>query len=109
MNEGRHLALAKRNYQEEIIRLINYPDFMLYDHFNTTFWAKINQIGLERIEKMADEIRVLSQKLEDDCVRGSRSLKEMQKIYFNFIKPIVILHRNRIICIPLWDENSTQK
>ena len=46
MNEGKHLNLEKRNYHEELIRLINYPDFMLYDYFNSTFWQKINSIGI---------------------------------------------------------------
>jgi galactosylceramide sulfotransferase len=46
MNEGKHLNLEKRNYHEELIRLINYPDFMLYDYFNSTFWKKVNSIGI---------------------------------------------------------------
>ena len=45
MNEGKHFEVDKQAYHEELIRLINYPDFMLYEHFNTTFWNRVNEMG----------------------------------------------------------------
>lgn len=75
MNEGHHFDVDKQPYHQELIRLINYPDFMLYEHFNTTFWNKINQVGLDRVKEMADQITVKSKELEDKCVRGYRMVK----------------------------------
>ena len=79
MNEGKHFEVDKQSYHEELIRLINYPDFMLYEHFNTTFWNKVNEAGRSRVEKMAKEIATLSQELERDCVESYRVLQGWNK------------------------------
>ena len=55
--------------------MINYPDFMLYDHFNATFWARIEKIGLEKVQAMADEIKDFSKDLEDECIDGYREVE----------------------------------
>ena len=75
MNGGHHPDVTKRNYEEELIRLINYPDFMLYDHFNNTFWRKIEQVGLERVESMVEQIKNYSKNLEEKCVAGYGEMK----------------------------------
>ena len=67
-NAGHNPSVTTKAYHEELIRTINYPDFMLYEHFNATFWRKIEAVGVDRIEKLASEIRELSRKLETDCV-----------------------------------------
>lgn len=40
VNVARQTHAELKEYHEEIVRLINYPEFMLYDYFNTTFWEK---------------------------------------------------------------------
>ena len=55
--------------------MINYPDFMLYDHFNATFWARIEKIGLEKVQAMADKIKQFSKDLEDECIGGYREVE----------------------------------
>ena len=37
--------------------MINYPDYMLYNHFNETFWRKIEHVGFEKVKLMASEIK----------------------------------------------------
>ena len=48
--------------------MINYPDYMLYNHFNETFWRKIEHVGFEKVKLMASEIKKLSKQLETECV-----------------------------------------
>lgn len=35
---------------------------MLYEHFNNTFWEKVETIGVEKVESIAEEIRQYSGK-----------------------------------------------
>ena len=60
MNAGMKAKVKKKNYHEELIRVINYPDFMLYEHFNATFWKRIHAVGLVRVQNMANEIQEYS-------------------------------------------------
>ena len=48
---------------------------MLYEYFNTTFWEKIEEVGLERIQAMVEKIQKLSADLKETCVRGSGTRK----------------------------------
>merc|ERR1719277_660450 len=50
-NEGKKINLSKEAYTEELIKVFNYPDYMLYEHFNSTLWKKINEIGIEKVEQ----------------------------------------------------------
>ena len=45
--------------------VINYSDFMVYDHFNAIFWARVERVGLETVQKMAEKICVFSKELAD--------------------------------------------
>ena len=67
-NVAKHVVVEKKMYYEELIGVINYPDYMLYDHFNQTFWRKIDHVGLEKVKIMAGEIKKLSKQLETECV-----------------------------------------
>merc|ERR1712168_225916 len=75
LNEGRHLKIAKKNYHTELIRVINYPDFMLYDHFNSTFWNRVNAVGLNNVQEMAEKIRLHSKELADECIYDYREVE----------------------------------
>ena len=50
-NEGKKVELPKKVNTEELIKIFNYPDYMLYEYFNATLWAKINEIGLEKVKQ----------------------------------------------------------
>ena len=74
-NVGKRVKVAKKMYYEELIHVINYPDYMLYDHFNQTLWRKIDQIGLDKVHAMSVEIGRLSKQLENECVNGYVPIK----------------------------------
>ena len=48
---------------------------MLYDHFNATFWARIERTGLEKVQEMAEKIKQFSKDLEDECIDGYREVE----------------------------------
>ena len=96
LNEGRHFDIVKKNYHTELIRVINYPDFMLYDHFNATFWARVERVGLENVQEMAEKIRIYSKELADECIDDYRSVKSWNG---KMIKGMDSLHRKNIILI----------
>ena len=75
MNEGHHIPVRSKAYHEELIRTINYPDFMLYEHFNRTFWERIEEVGIERVTELASQITELSMQLETDCVSKYHEIK----------------------------------
>ena len=78
---------------DDLIRQVNFPDYLLYEHFNATFWRKVKQVGIQRVDAIAKEIRQLSQQLEDMCVNGYRQIKlwngdlAKEGILRNFSKP----------------------
>ena len=76
MNGGREHQKQGKAYYEEQVRVINYPDFMLYEHFNRTFWAKVHQIGLDNVQQRADMIKFKSEELAHNCTDGFRSFRE---------------------------------
>ena len=48
---------------------------MLYDHFNATFWARVEKVGLPVVQAMADKIKEYSKELEDNCIEGYRQVE----------------------------------
>lgn len=48
---------------------------MLYDHFNATFWARIEKTGIEKVQAMAEKIKQFSKDLEDECIDGYREVE----------------------------------
>ena len=39
-----------------MLEKVNEPDYLLYKHFNESFWEKINEIGIEKIKSKAQII-----------------------------------------------------
>ena len=71
-------------------RVINYPDFMLYEHFNATFWSRIERIGFKNVQEMVQKIRIYSKKLADECVQDYR---EVENWNGKMIKGPEFIHR----------------
>ena len=86
MNGGREHKKQGKAYYEEQVRVINYPDFMLYEHFNRTFWAKVHQIGLDVVQQRANMIKSKSEELVQNCTDGFRSFRKALKILRNLYK-----------------------
>ena len=72
-NSAKTIRVEKKNYNRELIEVLNYPDFMLYQHFNRTFWRKIEEVGFDTVQKMSAEIERLSEDLENECVVWAKS------------------------------------
>lgn len=79
VNEGKKVKIEKPHYIDDLIRVWNYPDYMLYEHFNTTLWRKIDHVGLEKVESTVQKIKKLSEEIEKECVDGYRSIKLTNK------------------------------
>ncbi|XP_056259609.1 galactosylceramide sulfotransferase [Seriola aureovittata] len=57
----------------------NGADWRLYQHFNATFWAKIERYGRERMKKEVNELRRRNAEMKAICIEGGNAV-EAQKI-----------------------------
>ena len=57
---------------------MNEPDYLLYKHFNESFWQKINEIGIEKIESKAQliENHYLNATIDFDSNMGSNCYRD---------------------------------
>ena len=55
----------------------NRADFMLYQHFNSTLWNKIEEIGHSKVESEVKELQELVSNLTDKCVAGYFENKDL--------------------------------
>uniref|UniRef100_A0A3B4V5L3 Galactose-3-O-sulfotransferase 1 n=1 Tax=Seriola dumerili TaxID=41447 RepID=A0A3B4V5L3_SERDU len=64
----------------------NGADWRLYQHFNATFWAKIERYGRERMKKEVNELRRRNAEMKAICIEGGNAV-EAQKIQNNRFLP----------------------
>nr|XP_020474288.1 galactosylceramide sulfotransferase-like [Monopterus albus] len=57
----------------------NGADWKLYQHFNATFWARIEAYGRERMEQEVNKLRRRNAEMKSICIEG-RDAVEAQKI-----------------------------
>lgn len=50
------------------LRKWNAGDVMLYDHFNETFWKKVEAYGVEKMRREVDLLRARNEELRDKCI-----------------------------------------
>lgn len=55
----------------------NRADFMLYQHFNSTLWNKIEEIGISKVQSEVKELQELVSNLTDKCVAGYFENKDL--------------------------------
>ena len=48
----------------------NNADFQLYDHFNKTFWRRVDAFGRERMEAELESFRAEQKKAEELCIES---------------------------------------
>ena len=48
---------------------------MLYEHFNETFWSKVEKVGLKKLEKIVVEIQEYSKMYQEKCVERYQKKK----------------------------------
>lgn len=57
----------------------NGADWKLYQHFNATFWAKVEAYGRGRMKQEVEELRGKNAEMKDICIEGGRAV-EAQRI-----------------------------
>ncbi|XP_069755602.1 galactosylceramide sulfotransferase-like [Narcine bancroftii] len=60
---------------EELALLWNHLDYLLYRHFNHTFWAKVETFGRLRMAQELARLRWANAKLVEACVEGGRAVR----------------------------------
>lgn len=48
----------------------NNADFQLYDHFNKTFWRRVDAFGRERMDAELESFRAEQKKAEELCIES---------------------------------------
>ncbi|XP_040208014.1 galactosylceramide sulfotransferase isoform X2 [Rana temporaria] len=48
----------------------NAIDILIYQHFNATFWKKVEKYGMERMKKDVIELRTKNEELKQECIAG---------------------------------------
>ncbi|XP_019938093.2 galactosylceramide sulfotransferase [Paralichthys olivaceus] len=64
----------------------NGADWRLYHYFNTTFWARVESFGRERMKQEVDELRRRNAEMEAICIEGGNPV-EAQKIQDSHFLP----------------------
>lgn len=64
----------------------NWADWELYQHFNTTFWARVEAYGRERMEQDVKELRRRNTEMKDICIQGKDAV-EAQNIQNSRFRP----------------------
>ncbi|XP_015240593.1 PREDICTED: galactosylceramide sulfotransferase-like [Cyprinodon variegatus] len=64
----------------------NWADWKLYEHFNATFWQKVEAYGRERMEQDVKELRRRNAEMRAICVDGGDAV-EAQKIKDTCFRP----------------------
>ncbi|CAH1799096.1 unnamed protein product [Owenia fusiformis] len=54
----------------------NHGDFLLYEHFNKTFWKKVHDYGYERLQREVEELTRHNDDLYEFCVATEGSSKD---------------------------------
>ncbi|KAJ6654245.1 hypothetical protein lerEdw1_007342 [Lerista edwardsae] len=69
------------------VRAWNALDARLYDHFNATFWRKLDQAGPECVEREVQALRRACERLERRCFGGRPQLRPATQIKNKELRP----------------------
>lgn len=48
----------------------NKADAAVYDYFNRTFWIKVEEYGVDRMQRDLKQLEDMNHKLQDRCIEG---------------------------------------
>ena len=71
-------------------------DAILYQHFNATFWQKVENFGFERMNKEVQLLRDHIKKLHDKCVDRKIPSQSLEMEFRDWIPPGIQLEAYRI-------------
>lgn len=60
------------NDTKEKIRKWSHGDWLLYDHFNRSFWVKVEDYGFSSFKKDLQHFRTLNREVYDECVNPNK-------------------------------------
>nr|XP_056709876.1 galactose-3-O-sulfotransferase 3 [Euleptes europaea] len=69
------------------IRAWNALDARLYDHFNATFWRKLNEVGRDCVQKEVHALHRACERLAHRCFRGQPQLRPAMQIKNKELRP----------------------
>ena len=80
---------AKSVSESKTVKKWNHADTLLYQHFNKTFWKKVENYGLERMERDKIELSKVIEFTISDCYNGTTHDEEIGKAqgYGKIFKP----------------------
>ncbi|KAK5616782.1 hypothetical protein CRENBAI_020469 [Crenichthys baileyi] len=64
----------------------NWADWKLYEHFNVTFWERVEAYGRQRMEQEVNELRRRNAEMSANCIEGGNAV-EAQKIKDTHFQP----------------------
>ncbi|XP_068096645.1 galactosylceramide sulfotransferase [Hyperolius riggenbachi] len=64
----------------------NALDSLIYQHFNATFWKKVEKYGVERMKKDIMELRTRNEELKQECIAGGGPV-DANKIQESGLRP----------------------
>ena len=50
------------------IKAWNKADVKLYDHFNKTFWKRVEAFGMDKMNQELEQFRIEAKKAEEECI-----------------------------------------
>jgi hypothetical protein len=69
------------------IKQWNNADFKLYDHFNKTFWRRVDAFGREKMEQELESFRAEQKKAEEECIESYQPFKKKPWILGAKLRP----------------------
>ena len=75
------------NAQKDVFRKFFAQDYAIYDHFNRTFWRKVEMFGLEKMQVEKEKIQSIYKKCNLDTDYCKFTIKPQQKNKTTFIYP----------------------
>ncbi|XP_077184926.1 galactose-3-O-sulfotransferase 3 isoform X2 [Paroedura picta] len=69
------------------IRAWNALDAHLYDHFNATFWRKLNDVGRDCVQKEVHALHQACERLAHHCFRGQPQMRPAMQIKNKELRP----------------------
>jgi len=58
------------------IKAWNKADVKLYDHFNKTFWKRVEAFGMDKMNQELEQFRIEAKKAEEECIDSYQPFKK---------------------------------
>lgn len=109
MNSRNHSSVERLTTEtKNRIREWNKADVKLYEHFNRTFWRKVQEYGLDRMKNDLIKLEALIKQVSEHCVESNQvSSKKIKNRVFKMFTPKNGVDISQYILKPTATKNST--